>query len=82
MHVLEALFAGWGDMDFNSHMKTRLSGQVGGRAHDVLCGERVSDGGVLAAQARSVVMKDEVEYQKEVGCCRRSGCAGHGGPLA
>jgi acyl-CoA thioester hydrolase len=64
----KTLFAGWGDMDFNSHMKNTAFLD---KSADVRMMFFSENGFPMAEFARlrlgPVIMKDEVEYQKEVG---------------
>jgi acyl-CoA thioester hydrolase len=64
----KTLFAGWADMDFNSHMKNTAFLDKSADVRTMF----FSENGFPAAEfARlklgPVVMKDEVEYQREVG---------------
>jgi acyl-CoA thioester hydrolase len=62
------MFAGWGDMDFNSHMRNTAFLD---KSADVRMMFFAENGFPVAEFSRlkigPVVMKDEVEYQKEVG---------------
>lgn len=62
------LFAGWGDMDFNSHMRNTAYLDKSGDVRMMFFSE---NGFPMAEFMRlrigPVVMKDEVEYFKEVG---------------
>lgn len=62
------LFAGWGDMDFNSHMKNTAYLDKSGDVRMMFFSE---NGFPMAEFMRlrigPVIMKDEVEYFKEVG---------------
>lgn len=62
------LFAGWGDMDFNSHMRNTAYLDKSGDVRMMFFAE---NGFPMAEFMRlrigPVVMKDEVEYFKEVG---------------
>jgi len=64
----KTLFAGWGDMDFNSHMKNTAFLD---KAADVRMMFFAENGFPMAEFSRlklgPVIMKDEVEYHKEVG---------------
>lgn len=64
----KTLFAGWGDMDFNSHMKNTAFLD---KSADVRMMFFAENGFPMQEFSRlklgPVVMKDEVEYQKEVG---------------
>ena len=64
----KTLFAGWGDMDFNSHMKNTAFLD---KSADVRMMFFAENGFPVAEFARlrlgPVIMKDEVEYRKEVG---------------
>ncbi|MEO8103950.1 MAG: thioesterase family protein [Betaproteobacteria bacterium] len=64
----KTLFAGWGDMDFNAHMKNTAFLD---KSADVRMLFFAENGFPMAEFARlklgPVVMKDEVEYHKEVG---------------
>jgi acyl-CoA thioester hydrolase len=64
----KTLFAGWGDMDFNSHMKNTAFLD---KSADVRMMFFAENGFPMAEFVRlklgPVIMKDEVEYQKEVG---------------
>ncbi len=61
------MFAGWGDMDFNSHMKNTAFLD---KSADVRMMFFAENGFPVAEFSRRklgpVIMKDEVEYQKEV----------------
>ena len=61
------LFAGWGDMDFNSHMKNTAYLDKSGDVRMLFFAE---NGFPMAEFSRlrigPVVMKDEVEYYKEI----------------
>lgn len=61
------MFAGWGDMDFNSHMKNTAFLD---KSADVRMMFFAENGFPVAEFSRlklgPVIMKDEVEYQKEV----------------
>ncbi len=63
----KTLFAGWGDMDFNSHMKNTAFLD---KSADVRMMFFAENGFPMAEFSRlkigPVIMKDEVEYQKEV----------------
>jgi acyl-CoA thioester hydrolase len=62
------MFAGWGDMDFNSHMRNTAFLD---KSADVRMMFFAENGFPVAEFLRlklgPVIMKDEVEYQKEVG---------------
>ena len=64
----KTLFAGWGDMDFNSHMKNTAFLD---KSADVRMMYFAEHGFPTAEFARlklgPVVMKDDLEYRKEVG---------------
>ena len=64
----KTLFAGWGDMDFNSHMRNTAFLD---KSADVRMMFFAENGFPMREFSRlklgPVVMKDEVEYQKEVG---------------
>ena len=64
----KTLFAGWGDMDFNSHMKNTAFLD---KAADVRMLFFAENGFPMAEFSRlrigPVIMKDEIEYRKEVG---------------
>lgn len=64
----KTLFAGWGDMDFNAHMKNTAFLD---KAADVRMMFFAENGFPMEEFRRlrigPVVMKDEVEYRKEVG---------------
>jgi acyl-CoA thioester hydrolase len=64
----KSLFAGWGDMDFNSHMRNTAFLE---KSADVRMMFFAENGFPVAEFLRlklgPVIMKDEVEYQKEVG---------------
>lgn len=64
----KTLFAGWADMDFNSHMKNTAFLD---KSADVRMMYFAEHGFPMAEFARlklgPVVMKDDVEYRKEVG---------------
>ncbi|EKD39730.1 MAG: hypothetical protein ACD_75C00309G0010 [uncultured bacterium] len=64
---LKKLFAGWGDMDFNSHMKNTAFLD---KSADVRMMFFAENGFPVSEFSRlkigPVIMKDEVEYQKEV----------------
>lgn len=63
----QTLFAGWGDMDFNSHMKNTAFLD---KSADVRMLFFAENGFPMQEFARlqigPVIMKDEVEYQREV----------------
>jgi len=62
------MIAGWGDMDFNAHMKNTAFLD---KSADVRMMFFSENGFPMAEFSRlklgPVIMKDEVEYQKEVG---------------
>ncbi len=64
----KTLFAGWGDMDFNAHMKNTAFLD---RAADVRMLFFSENGFPMAEFARlrigPVIMKDEIEYRREIG---------------
>jgi len=64
----KSMFAGWGDMDFNSHMRNTAFLD---KSADVRMMFFAENGFPVAEFLRlklgPVIMKDEVEYQKEVG---------------
>jgi acyl-CoA thioester hydrolase len=64
----KTLFAGWGDMDFNAHMKNTAFLD---KAADVRMLFFAEKGFPMAEFSRlrigPVIMKDEIEYRKEVG---------------
>jgi acyl-CoA thioester hydrolase len=64
----KTLFAGWGDMDFNAHMKNTAFLD---KAADVRMLFFAENGFPMAEFSRlrigPVIMKDEIEYRKEVG---------------
>jgi len=64
----KTLYAGWGDMDFNSHMKNTAYLD---KAADVRLMFMIENGfpmeEFLRLRMGPVIMKDEVEYFKEVG---------------
>lgn len=64
----KTLFAGWGDMDFNAHMKNTAFLD---KAADVRMLFFAGNGFPMAEFSRlrigPVIMKDEIEYRKEVG---------------
>lgn len=62
------LFAGWGDMDFNSHMRNTAYLDKSGDVRMMFFAEHgfpMSE--FMRLRIGPVVMKDEVEYFKEVG---------------
>jgi len=64
----KTLFAGWGDMDFNAHMKNTAFLDKSADVRMMFFAENgfpVQE--FLRLKLGPVVMKDEVEYQKEVG---------------
>ena len=62
------LFAGWGDMDFNSHMKNTAFLDKSADVRMMFFAENGFPMGEFSRlKLGPVVMKDEVEYQKEVG---------------
>lgn len=71
----KTLFAGWGDMDFNSHMKNTAFLD---KSADVRMMFFAENGFPMAEFSRlkigPVIMKDEVEYQKEVAPAARDHC--------
>ncbi len=64
----KTLFAGWGDMDFNSHMKNTAFLDKSADVRMLFFSE---NGFPMSEFSRlklgPVIMKDELEYQKEVG---------------
>lgn len=64
----KTLYAGWGDMDFNSHMRNTAFLDKSGDVRMMFFAE---NGFPMAEFMRlkvgPVIMKDEIEYQKEVG---------------
>ena len=64
----KVLFAGWGDMDFNSHMRNTAFLD---KSADVRMMFFSENGFPMAEFVRAglgpVIMKDEIEYQREVG---------------
>lgn len=64
----KTLYAGWGDMDFNGHMKNTAFLD---KAADVRMLFFAENGFPMAEFSRlrigPVIMKDEIEYRKEVG---------------
>ncbi|QLQ25713.1 MAG: thioesterase family protein [Dechloromonas sp.] len=64
----KTLYAGWGDMDFNRHMKNTAFLD---KAADIRMLFFAENGFPMAEFARlrigPVIMKDEIEYRKEVG---------------
>jgi acyl-CoA thioester hydrolase len=64
----KTLFAGWGDMDFNSHMKNTAFLDKSADVRMMFFAENVFPIQEFSRlKLGPVVMKDEVEYQKEVG---------------
>ena len=64
----KTLFAGWGDMDFNSHMKNTAFLDKSADVRMMFFAENGFPMGEFSRlKLGPVVMKDEVEYQKEVG---------------
>ena len=64
----KTLFAGWGDMDFNSHMKNTAFLDKSADVRMMFFAENGFPSQEFSRlKLGPVVMKDEVEYQKEVG---------------
>ncbi len=61
------LMAGWGDMDFNSHMaNTAFLNKVGDTRMLFLAGQGFTVQGLMRLNIGPVVMKDDLSYFKEV----------------
>jgi acyl-CoA thioester hydrolase len=64
----KTLFAGWSDMDFNSHMRNTAFLDKSADVRMMFFSENgFSMGEFSRLRLGPVVMKDEIEYQKEVG---------------
>ena len=64
----KTLYAGWGDMDFNSHMKNTAYLDKSADVRMMFFAESGFPVGEFSRlRLGPVVMKDEVEYQREVG---------------
>jgi acyl-CoA thioester hydrolase len=82
----KTLFAGWGDMDFNSHMRNTAFLDKSADVRMMFFAENgFSMGEFFRLKIGPVVRKDEVEYYKEIGLLQEvkvtlalSGLAGDG----
>ena len=82
----KTLFAGWGDMDFNSHMRNTAFLDKSADVRMMFFSENgFSMGEFFRIKIGPVVRKDEVEYYKEIGLLQEvkvtlalSGLAGDG----
>jgi acyl-CoA thioester hydrolase len=64
----KTLHAGWGDMDFNSHMRNTAYLDKSADVRMMFFSENgFPMGEFLRAGLGPVILKDEIEYQKEVG---------------
>ena len=64
----KTLFAGWGDMDFNSHMGNTAFLDKSADVRMMFFSDKgFPMGEFLRLKLGPVIMKDEIEYQKEVG---------------
>jgi acyl-CoA thioester hydrolase len=64
----KVLFAGWGDMDFNAHMRNTAYLDKAGDVRMMFFAEHGFPAGEFAARRFGpVVVKDELEYFKEIG---------------
>lgn len=64
----KTLYAGWGDMDFNSHMRNTAFLDKSADVRMMFFAENgFPMGEFVRAGLGPVIMKDEIEYQREVG---------------
>ena len=64
----KTLYAGWGDMDFNSHMRNTAFLDKSADVRMMYFAENgFPMGEFVRAGLGPVILKDEIEYQKEVG---------------
>ena len=79
----KTLYAGWGDMDFNSHMRNTAFLD---KSADVRMLYFSENGFPMAEFVRAgvgpVIMKDEIEYHREVGLLARGGAREGDGAVA
>lgn len=69
----KTFFAGWGDMDFNSHMKNTAFLDKSAAAPMMFFSENgFPMQEFIRLKLGPVIMKDEVEYEREVGLCKSS----------
>ena len=76
----KVLYAGWRDMDYNSHMANTAYLDRAADVRMMYFATTLHGRGHAAHAHRPVVMKDEIEYFREVSCCRKSAWARAGGP--
>ncbi len=70
----KTLYAGWGDMDFNSHMRNTAFLDKAADVRMMFFSENgFSMGEFVRAGLGPVIMKDEIEYSREVGLLQELG---------